>query len=367
VPSKALSLAACLFASSGAASGIELADGKLSINGAGGAAFAISANNELDTNALIATTGGNFHNAEFNLAIAARLTPQITIASQLFFDDIGTGEAGLDWTFVEVAFARSFKLRVGKIKLPLGISRETEAIGTLRPFYSLPEVVYGPTGVSSESYFGAGITGELFNERSWALSYDLFAGSTSLATIEPFDRLRGPLVPGTVTAIDDDDVNGLLGGRLILGTPVDGVSFRVSGYRGSVEGSSMSALLLSFDLEGDRWLVRAEAYRFQEDSLSHGAYLEVARFVTSEIQIALQLQGMRTHAQGVPDGSSLLWHESAALGLNYWFTPGMVMKAALEGVRGNRLAFPRQLDDALLAGPLSEETVMFTLGTQFSF
>ena len=96
-------------------------------------------------------------------------------------------------------------------------------------------------------------------------------------------------------------------------------------------------------------------------------YLEVARFVTTEIQIAAQLQAMRSHAPRVPDGSQLLWHESAALGLNYWFTPGMVMKAALEGVRGNRLAFPRLLDDALLSGGLHQETLLFTVGTQFSF
>jgi hypothetical protein len=350
-----------------AASGIELADGKVSVNGAGGAAFAITAHNDLETSALTADPDGNFRNAEFNLAVAVRLTPRITIATQLFFDNIDGANAGLDWTFVEVAFASALKLRVGKIKLPLGISSETEAIGTLRPFYSLPDVVYGPTGLSTEAYYGVGITGELFDARHWTLSYDLFGGSTSIETIEPFERLRGPLVRGFVTDNDEDDVAALMGGRLILGTPIDGLSLRVSGYRGSVEGGGMSAILLSLDFEGDRWLVRAEAFRFREDSISHGGYLEVARFITAEIQIALQLQAMRTHAHDVPDDSSLLWHESVALGLNYWFTPGMVIKAAIEGVRGNRLAFPRKLDDALLNGPVTRETPFFTLGTQFSF
>ena len=351
----------------GRASGVELADGKVSINGAGGAAFAITTHNELETSALRADPDGNFRNAEFNLALAVRITPRITIATQLFFDNIDGANAGLDWTFAEVAFDKAFKLRMGKIKLPLGISSETEAIGTLRPFYSLPHVVYGPTGLATESYYGIGITGELFSERRWSLSYDVFGGSTSIETIEPYDRLRQPLVRGTVTEDDEDDVTGLFGGRLILGTPIDGLSLRVAGYRGSVAGDSLSALLLSLDFEGDRWLVRAEAFRFREDSISHGGYLEVARFITPELQIALQLEAMRTHAHGVPESSSLLWHESVALGLNYWFTPGMVMKAAISGIRGNRLAFPRSLDDALLAGTLAEETAFFTLGTQFSF
>jgi hypothetical protein len=346
---------------------IELGNGMLTINGAGGAAFAVTANNELETSALIANPGGNFRNAEFNLAIAARLTSRITVASQLFFDEIGGAEAGVDWTFVEVSFDRAFKLRAGKIKLPIGISSETEAIGTLRPFYSLPMTVYGQTGIATEAYFGAGITGELPGFGRWTLSYDLFGGSTTIDTIEPFERLRQPLQPGRVTVSDEDEVKGLLGGRLVLATPVEGLSFQVSGYRGEIEDASLSVLLLSADFEGDRWLVRAEAYRSNESTINHGGYLEVARFLTTELQIAAQLQAMRSHAPGVPGGSSLLWHESASLGLNYWFTPGMVTKAAIAGMRGNRLAFPRQLDDALLAGNLHEETLLFTLGTQFSF
>jgi hypothetical protein len=360
-------MTAGLCAVAGPLHAIELGNGMLSINGAGGAAFAVTANNDLDTSALIARPGGNFHNAEFDLAFAARLTPRVTVASQLFFDEIGGSEAGLDWTFVEVNFDRAFKLRAGKIKLPVGISSETEAIGTLRPFYSLPETVYGLTGISTEAYFGAGITGELPSFGRWTLSYDLFGGSTTIDTVEPFTRLRGPLQPGAVVAVDADDVKGLLGGRLILATPLEGLSFQVSGYRGEIEDASVAVLLLSLDYEGDRWQVRAEAFRSSESTINHGGYLEVARFLTAEIQVALQLQAMRSHQQGVPDGSPLLWHESAALGLNYWFTPGMVMKAAVSGMRGNRLAFPRHLDDALLAGSLHEETPLFTLGTQFSF
>jgi hypothetical protein len=358
---------AALFAVASAAGGAELADGRLVINGAGGAAFAITGHNELQDSSLNADTQGVFRNLEFNLAVLARISPQITVASQLFFDEIGAPEAGVDWTFVEIRFANWLKVRAGKVKLPFGISNEVEAVGTLRPFYSLPATVYGPTAITTESYYGVGLTGEIFSEPGWALDYDLYAGETTLVTVEPFFRLTGPLVPGTVVATDADDVRGLFGGRLTLGTPVDGLSLRVSGYRGALDDASVFVAMLSVEYAGDRWLVRAEAFRAAETTINHGGYLEVARYLTPQIQIAAQLQGMRTHAPGVPDGSTLLWHASAALGLNYWFSPGLVVKAAFSEIQGNRLAFPQRLDDALLSGSLSKETPFFTLGTQFSF
>jgi hypothetical protein len=355
----------CSFASE--AGGAEIADGRLVINGAGGAAYAITGHNDLQGSSLEGNPAGNFRNVEFNLTLAAKISPRITIATQLFFDEIGAPEAGVDWTFVELRLANWLKVRAGKVKLPLGISNEFEAVGTLRPFYSLPDTVYGPTTISTESYYGAGLTGELFAGPGWTLDYDLYGGQTTVTTLEPYFRLTVPLVPGTVIALDKDNVRGLFGGRLIVGTPIDGLSLRVSGYRGALDDATMVAAMLSVEYAGDRWLVRAEVFRAAEATMNHGGYLEVARYLTSQIQVAAQVQGMRSHAPGVPDGSSLLWHASASLGLNYWFSPGMVVKAAVSELQGNRLAFPRLLDDALLSGSLSKSTPLFTLGTQFSF
>jgi hypothetical protein len=362
-----LALAAICCSAAGAAGGVDLAGGHLVINGAGGAAFAITGNNAFQDSALNADTDGTFRNLDFSLALTARLSPQITVATQLFFDEIGAPEAGVDWSFVEIRFANWLKVRAGKVKLPFGISNEVEAVGTLRPFYSLPATVYGPTAITTEAYYGVGLTGEIFGGPGWTLDYDLYGGETTLVTVEPFSRLTAPLVPGAVVAADEDDARGLFGGRLTLGTPVEGLSLRGSAYRAMLDDSSFLVAMLSVEYAGDRWLVRAEGFRAAETTMNHGGYLEVARFLTPQIQIATQLQGMRTHATGVPDGSSLLWHLSATLGLNYWFSPGMVVKAAISGIEGNRLAFPQRLDDALLSGTLSKETPFFTLGTQFSF
>jgi hypothetical protein len=364
-----LGVVAALCAFSGPAVGADLVGGALNINGSGGAAYAVTRHNDVDNSPVHAGPDGSFENLELNLAITAKIAPQVTLAGQLFFDDIGgLSETGLDWTFVQIDFSRYFKLRAGKIKLPLGISSEVESIGTLRPFYSLPDTVYGPTSIASEGYFGAGITGQLYDRAGWSLAYDAFGGELEVQMLEPFQRLGGTLVPGTVTAPENTTVKGLIGGRLVLGTPIEGLSLLASGYRGSLEDfGTLTLAMLSIDYEGDRWLFRAEGFRSAEREITHGGYLEAAYYLTQHVQVAAQMQGLRTHSPGVPDDSTFLSHVSVALGLNYWFSPSMVVKASIYGIRGNRLAFPRLLDDALLAGSVSRDTPYFTLGTQFSF
>lgn len=365
-----LAVATCAICT--AARGTELAEGRLSINGSGGAAFAISGNNEVHSPSMTATPDGVFENLDVNLTLTARITSELTVASQLFFDELDGPASGIDWTFAELHLSKWLKVRAGKVKLPFGISNEVESVGTLRPFYSLPESVYGNTTVATRAYYGAGATGELLSGQSWTLDYDVFGGEATLSSVRPFAVMTkppdpnappGPPVPVAAMA---DRVHSLFGGRLIVGTPLEGLSLRVSAYRGRLEDATLLVAMLSIEYSVDDWLLRAEGYRSSEQSINHGGYVEVARFVTPHVQLAAQLQGLRTHARAVPDDSPLLWHASASLGLNYWFTQAMVVKAAFSKISGNRLAFPPQLD-ASSTRNLSEDTPLFSLGTQFSF
>ena len=347
---------------------IDLADGKLTIDGAGGAAYSITSHNDLATGALEADPNGTFKNIELNLTIGVRPWERVAIHSQLFFDQIGAAASGVDWSFIEYTFSEKLRIRAGKIKLPLGISSEVEGVGTLRPFYSLPASVYGPTGIASEAYFGAGVTGDFSTSSGWTLGYDLFGGDMSVETSEPFARLRSAPVPGTVTEPFDEEVRKMVGARFTLGLPIDGLFLRVSGYRGDLpDSATLVVALASVEYQTERWLVRAEGFRADEGDITHGGYAEVAFHFTPEIQLALQVEGLRTRAPGVAPNSPFLTHRSVSVGLNYWFSPGLVVKAAAQAISGNRLAFPRLLDDALLGGGVSGDTALFTLGTQFSF
>jgi len=68
------------------------------------------------------------------------------------------------------------KLRAGKVKQPFGISAEVFDVGTRRPFFELPQAVYGPIGLVGESYKGIGFTGSFDVQGGWGLAYDLYGG-----------------------------------------------------------------------------------------------------------------------------------------------------------------------------------------------
>jgi hypothetical protein len=360
--------------SPGGARAIDLADGKLVINGAGGSAFTITDGNDVFNTEVIGGHVGSFRNAEFNLFFAVKPMDRVTIVTLVFFDEIGQVETGLDWSFVEFLATDWLKIRAGEVKLPLGISNEVEPIGTLRPFYALPAAVYGPSSIAADTYFGVGITGEVGVPAGFRLGYDLYGGNMSFDTSEPF-RAQLPGSPafarGAAIAPVKETVRNVVGGRLTLGAPIEGLNLRVSAYRGSLVDTALEVVLLSIEYENDRWLLRAEGYRSAQGdigNINHGGYVEVAYHLTPFIQVAAQIDGMRTHKSGVSDDSQFLAHRGVALGLNYWFSPGLVAKASLQQIEGNRLAFPTLLFDALTpVNNVSSTTLLFTAGLQFSF
>jgi len=375
--SSKLLLAVAVLLAPPAARAIDLADGKLTINGAGGGAFTLTDGNDVFNTELVGGHVGSFRNAEFNLILAVKPSDRITIVTLVFFDEIGQISTGLDWSFVEFLATDWLKVRAGEVKLPLGLANEVEPIGTLRPFYALPSAVYGPSSISADTYFGVGVTGEMPVFGNCRLGYDLYGGNMSFDTSEPFTaRLPGKraAAPGAAVAPVKETVRNVLGGRLALGTPVEGLDVRVSAYRGSLDDSSLEVVLLSAAYETDRWLFRAEGYRSAQRAIgqiNHGGYVEAAYHLTPEVQVAAQADAMRTHQAGVDDASRLLYHRSLGAGLNYWFTPALVAKASLQYIEGNRLAFPTRVFDALSRSPneagINETTVFFIAGLQFSF
>jgi hypothetical protein len=372
-----LVLAVVVTLSPGAARAIDLADGKLVINGAGAGAFTITDGNDVFNTELIGGHIGSFRNAEFNLIIAVKPTDRVSIVTLFFFDEIGQIETGLDWSFVEFLATDWLKIRAGEVKLPLGLSNELEPIGTLRPFFALPAAVYGPSSIAADTYFGVGVTGE-FPVGAYRVGYDFYGGNMSFDTSEPFTALipgSPASVAGSSIAPVKETVRNVLGGRLGLFTPIEGLSFRLSAYRGSLEDTSLEVMLLSAEYLNDRWSIRAEGYRSAQraiGNINHGGYVEVAYHLTEAIQVAAQLDGMRTHMAKVNDDSQFLYHRGVGLGLNYWFSPGLVAKASLQHIEGNRLAFPTLLADAIATAKatgtqVADDTLLFTGGLQFSF
>ena len=360
----------------GRAQAVELADGRLSLVGFGGAAVGRSWGNPY----LHGTPEGNASDAYLTLSLLAKPQDALTLAGQVELH-LRSGQMAptLDWAFAEYRFADALRLRLGQAKLPKGLYGEVTDVGTLRPFYSLPQGTYGPGELDTEHYIGVGVTGQLLDGLDWGLEYDAAFGLLSQTTESPLRTLMGlPTVVGPMV---------VLGARLAVQTPVPGLrvlgtlgrtSPRPSGVPaldvGPLARRGVTAPGLSVELARERLLVRAEGFLARVDGAPDAVlfgFVEVAGFVlggqrTGGLQLAARVDAFD---QRVPEPLGALGrHRDLALGLNYWFTPQFAVKASHHWVRGNRFASPADLSPALLAaGGLDGRTRLLQLGAHFAF
>ena len=133
--------AALLLAHAGAAAAVDVGDGKLTIHGSGGWAYA-----RTDANFYFADEDGDYERAMFDLALSARPADQLVISAQLGFDP---GEVELEWAFAEWRFSDAARVRLGQVQQPFGNYSELKFVGTARPFFELATGVYGPADMGA--------------------------------------------------------------------------------------------------------------------------------------------------------------------------------------------------------------------------
>ena len=287
-----------------------------------------------------------------------------------------SGEAAIDWAFGEYRVNDALRVRAGKVKNPFGLFMEVKDVGTLRPFFTLPQSIYGASNFGAESYMGAGITGAWDGER-WGLGYDLYFGALEIPAFEPTAApmvgLGGTAPPFDFSAVgvEDEEAKPVVGGRLVLSTPLDGLTFRLSGYEGSLqvpdaEELHVTCFGVSAEYALDRFQLRGEAFRGREGDVetNTSAYAEAAWTFLPRLQAAVRYEVARQKKDGVPDDSPLLRHDEVAFGLSYWASANLVFKASYHHVEGNRFAVPALSADD---GSIPLRTDLFVTGAQFSF
>jgi hypothetical protein len=353
---------------------LEAQDSNLLIHGFGGWSYAKTDHGNLY---LGGVPDGNFRRSELSLSLEEKASDRIRIVLQTQFTNTESGtDASLEYIFVEWRLSDKARIRVGQIQLPFGIYSEISDVGTLRPFLRLPQGVYGPVGLVGKNYKGVGITGNLNGTGKWSYGYDLYAGGMDLEEFDPPEAfLQGEPVT-TSLETEEEGTRNVVGGRFTVHTPLEGLELGVSAYNGtpneagrprrSVGGAHVAFL-------NDRWSVRSE-YVFEHaprDMTAHGFYLEPAFRLTEHWQVAGQYDRLNTSLFGVsrPSEPSFLIHREAAIGLNYWFSTRVVIKASLHQVQGNRFADPVPEDFAQLvaAGRLQHNTTLLMFGVNFSF
>ncbi len=289
----------------------------------------------------------------------------------------------LELAYAEWEASERLRIRFGRNRLPFGIYTDIYDVGTLRPFYHLPNAIYGHTGFVSEAYLGVGIGGLAPAPKDWELRYDLFAGGTDFEVDEPFEEALEPVGGGGEEEEEAEaDIESLIGGRLIVGTPIEGLSFGVSAFAGKPEGAGdfgtdepswgdFRSVGVHAEFQRGAWTARAEAGRHHEDEFDTDAlYLEVSRRLGERWQVALR--GEHTQANFVRDlpsgGDSLLDHDEIAAGIGYWFDPNFVLKLSVHSLSGNLFSHPHEeVAEALADGTLDDSGTAVVFGAQFSF
>ncbi|HXU33303.1 MAG TPA: hypothetical protein VN851_22265 [Thermoanaerobaculia bacterium] len=292
--------------------------------------------------------------------------------------DVSDAEESVDLDVAAVTWdvADRTKLHFGRSRLPFGIYTDIFDIGTLRPLFNLAQSVYGPTGLITEFYDGIGSSGTLFSAGGWEGSYDVYGGGASFTVEVPFEQAQEALPEET----EADQVDRLLGGRLVFQTPVDGLAVGLSSYAGKLEDADPRrddwGDFASYDahVEFDRtpWLVRAEIARHREDLFDTDAgYVEVSRRFGPHWQGALRTDRVRAKfVDPLPDSfDSLQRHDELSLGVSYWYNENLVLRGSYHRVDGNLFAHPNAeaLAEAVASEQLDERTDLLLFGVQFSF
>lgn len=270
----------------------------------------------------------------------------------------------LDWRPNDVA-----TWRFGRTKQPFGLYAEFHDLGTDRPFYDLPQSVYGPTEIVAESLDGV----SLLLRRDFAASelhLEAYAGRVRFDASEPWEALEeGSGLEEDTEEIRRDETVGVR----VEWEHRSGITLGFSAFRGEDQhggDEDFSAALgtgLHLRWENDLWLMRAEAVRFDEGENLRidAAYLEAARRFGKHWQAAARWDRSITDVEeeDLEDlgAAALGHHRDLAAGLNYWVNSNLVIKLSHHWVEGKR--FLRGDDGGRQEGG----TELWRFGVQFLY
>jgi hypothetical protein len=351
-------------------------DERLKIGGVGGWAAGYTDNdNQFGRIASHELAVDNYYLA---LNVASQVSKDVQIHSQIHWQaDLFDQEVHVDHVFVDWKVSKVHSLRVGKIKNPLGVYTDIFDVGTLRPFYLLPQGLYCDV---PEGYVGAGVNGR-HPVGKWELEYDVIAGQMEFEdSIEDVPVAINPLSGQPVWASLRVSTEGrnFIGGGFVVHPPVTGLEIGSSYYSLDVwsgpQGGTLThtatertkVLAATGEYLNDRTTLRAEGMRVRGGTVIDAFFVEAAYKLTDHWQAAVMTDWRRRDATLVPV-AQLAKHRSIGAALNYWVVPNVVFKLNGYHITGNRLARPDDAVNVGLAGALDNTTNAVVFGTQFSF
>lgn len=342
---------------------------------------------------------GHYDHAEFYLNINANVTENLTIISQFGFEQTAHGtHYDFDYAFAEWKFSDQLRLRIGKVKHAFGIYGEILKVGTIRPFMTLAQGIYGTHGFVGKGLNGVAITGSIHTHSEWGISYDAYYGQLKTEPEMPyilgFAFSQDPSLMHDGMQYHEKDISDLIGGRLSVHTPLEGLNIGFSGYSGEdkktdATGGGFTGTQKSYGafleyLTTNLWIrseyiqhiqnARASAEGENLETINNSFYVELAYKFLEKLQAAFRYEQSEADITEIDEAilprffQEYLTHKDIVFGLNYWFSPNLVIKASYHMVEGITYAWPHFEDPmAFLMGEFDNESKLFQIGAQFSF
>ncbi len=352
----------------------------LDIRGFGGWAAGHTNNDNIypDSPLPVASKDLEVDNVYFTLNLLAKPVDKIAIHAQPTWQSSMRGrEIQLDLAYVELTLVKDLRLRAGKIRNPLGLYTDIYKVGTLRPFYLLPNAYYR---LAPESYVGAGLN-RVQRFGSWELELDALAGQMDFPPADAdimvgFDTATGTYQFASIPITAQG--RKVLGGGLLVRPPVDGLKIGVSAYTMRLYGSAAGApmTLLSEEREKayagsieylkDKVSLRSEVLLTRGYEVDDTGYVEAAYKITPHWQVAGTYEYLKFKKPSAPV-ETLDKHRAWGAGLNYWYNPHVVFKLDYYRVKYTRAARPADAVNRALAGTIQPDTDVVIGGIQFAF
>ena len=221
---------------------------------------------------------GSYGNILFHLDMSASLSDRVSVKALAFWGEETKGdeehaEVEIDVAWAQYRISDAVSFRAGRSRVPYGSYGEILEVGTLRPFFTLPRGIYGPSGIVAENYQGFGLGGTRFGESGWGVQWDIFGGHMAVASEHaPSESLEeDPLAPPEEEEHEEEgpeEVNNMIGGHVTFFVPLEGLSFGFGGFTGDVteEGKRHSSIIGSAAYEAGELFLRGEAGYHRESS-----------------------------------------------------------------------------------------------------
>jgi opacity protein-like surface antigen len=226
-----------------------------------------------DKNNFLATTKkkGSSEFNEVGLTITANVTPKLRIGTQFLSRDlgpVGNNEVRLDWAFGDYHVNDYFGVRIGKVKMPIGLYNQGRDSDFVRPMIFLPQSIYDEIRRDQLlAYEGGGIYGNIPLAAAGDLEYQGFVGELNFQDdsilVKSFKSSAQKMLGATPMTSFTVDNKYVLGGAVVYNTSLSGLRLGVSFMQGQSDVTVGASTITTTKPNGEMRLKNKMVYSLE--------------------------------------------------------------------------------------------------------